>query len=541
MSVEPDQRVSRVKAKPVLAINGLPTELAELVPGMLYAIMVDAQAIRVAVVAQCLSASAHTACPSVLVTGHDPQAFVKKAQSFSPRLEKQLAKGSARILRFEADISRRLLRFGSAKLVEDLKAQEISPNSLVIIDQASKVLGLSDPATAAVTAQIFQSWAEKSKLAILFLVQSDQENPREYASLKTVSEHWAGLAVVKSSTTRTAISFKHWFGSHGITSGGRFLMGISTAGKLGVALGHGPSLNEASSTTISPSQEGHGLIATTQSLVGLGDLGPRLQPCDDELELMDLARRTRAGTVLLHFSNRKQLDRLSKLVANLRSITSPEVRILVRECGAKLRKTESFALLQMGASFIVPKDVSPESTKILIEQLGSIALRRLHNPKAAEQLRLLLQESTGRLLTAYEFRVRVTSLLDLSDARLPHTLVLLKTPSEGLAKKIASLIGPRIRDVMFAESDGCLLAFLYGCSTEAGEIVMSRLFVSAKEPEARWKCSSDTEIIRRLLAKIDAPNGASPALPRQSSERQVAKHQTAARPMPDRGAQSVSA
>jgi hypothetical protein len=524
----------------MLAVDGLPSELADLVPGMLYAIMVDTQAIRVAVLAQCLSESAHMQSPSVLVTGHDPQAFVKKAQSFAPQLEKQLTKGSARILRFEADISRRLLRFGSAKLMEDLKAQEIAPQSLVIIDQASKVLGLSDPATAAVTAQLFQSWAERSKLAILFLVQSDRDNPREYASLKTVAEHWAGLAVVKSSSTRTAMTFKHWFGLHGITPGGRFLMGISTAGQLGVARGIQQSPNEASSTTISPSQDDHGLIATTRSIADLGDFGPRLQPCDDELELMDMARRTRAGTVLLHFSNRNELGRLGKLVANLRSITSPEVRILVRECGAKLRKTESFALLQLGASFIVPKDVSPDSARILIEQLGSAALRRLHNPRAAEQLRQLLQESTGRLLTAYEFRLRVTNLLDLSDARLPHTLVLLKTSSAGLSKRIASLIGPRIRDVMLAESNGCLLLFLFGCSTEAAEIVMSRLFVTAKDPATSWKCSSEAEIIRRLLAKIDTPGDDFAIKPRSSTEHQVSKDQGASRSKPTREARNAS-
>jgi hypothetical protein len=494
-----------ILVKPMLGVEGLPSELADLVPGMLYAIIADTQAIRVALATQSLSGSAHVVAPSVLVTGHDPHALVKKAKSFAPQLEKQLTQGSARILRLEADISRRLLRFGSARLVEDLKAQVIAPDSLVIIDQASKVLGLSDPATAAVTSQIFQSWAERARLAILFLVQSDKDNPREYASLKTVAEHWAGLAVVKSSSSRTAITFKHWFGSQGITPGGRFLMGLSSSGLLGVTLGKERNPNETSSTTITPTQEEHGLIATTSALADMGDFGPLLQACDDPLELMDLARRARGGTVLLHFSHRSELDRLGKLVANLRSITSPEVRILVRECGAKLRKTESYALLQLGASFIVPKDVSAESARVLIEQLGSAALRRIHNPRAAEQLRQLLLESTGQLLTAYEFRLRVTNLLDLSDTRLPHTLVILETPLPGLSKRITSLIGPRVRDVMFTESDGRLLLFLFGCSVEAAEIVMSRLFVTTKDPATIWKSSSDADLIRRVLAKIDRP------------------------------------
>ena len=500
-----EDAASPILTKPILAIEGLPSELADLVPGMLYAIIADTQAIRVAVATQSLSGSAHVGAPSVLVTGHDPHALVKKAKSFAPQLEKQLTRGSARILRLEADISRRLLRFGSARLVEDLKAQVIAPDSLVIIDQASKVLGLSDPATAAVTSQIFQSWAERSKLAILFLVQSDKDNPREYASLKTVAEHWAGLAVVKSSSSRTAITFKHWFGSQGITPGGRFLMGLSSSGLLGVTLGKERNANETSSTTITPTQEEHGLIATTLALADLGDFGPLLHACDDPLELMDLARRARGGTVLLHFSHRSELDRLGKLVANLRSITSPEVRILVRECGAKLRKTESYALLQLGASFIVPKDVSAESARVLIEQLGSAALRRIHNPRAAEQLRQLLLESTGQLLTAYEFRLRVTNLLDLSDTCLPHTLVMLETPLPGLSKRIISLIGPSIRDVMFTESDGRLLLFLFGCSVEAAEIVMSRLFVTTKDAATAWKSSSDPDLIRRVLSKIDTP------------------------------------
>jgi Cellulose biosynthesis GIL len=500
-------------AKPTLAIEGLPAEFADLVPGMLYAIITDTQAIRLAVATQSLSASAQDGSPSVLVTGHDPQGLVRKAQSFAPLLETQLAMGSARILRLEADISRRLLRFGSAKLVDDLRAQDIANHSLVIIDQASKVLGLSDPATAAVTAQIFQSWAERSKLAILFLVESAKDNPREYASLKTVAEHWAGLATVKSSSSRTSMTFKHWFGSQGITSGGRFLMGISSSGQLGAVLGKEQGKNEAFSTTITPTQDDHGLIATRLSLADLGDLGRPVQACDDPLELMDLARRARGGTVLLHFAHRAELDRLGKLVANLRSITSPEVRILVRECGVKLRKTESYALLQLGASFIVPKDVSAESARVLIEQLGSAALRRIHNPRAAEQLRQLLLESTGRLLTPYEFRLRVTNLLDLSDSRLPHTLVMLKAPVSGLSKRIASLIGPRVRDVMFTETDQRLLLFLFGCTTEAAEIVMSRVFVSAKDSATRWKFSSDATVVRRLLAKIDEPRSAQQSIP----------------------------
>jgi hypothetical protein len=74
------------RAKPVLAVEGLPSELSDLVPGMLYAMMVDTQAIRVALAAQCLSGSAHIGAPSVLVTGHDPHALVKKAKSFAPQL-----------------------------------------------------------------------------------------------------------------------------------------------------------------------------------------------------------------------------------------------------------------------------------------------------------------------------------------------------------------------------------------------------------------------------------------------------------------------
>jgi Cellulose biosynthesis GIL len=497
------------RSHPVLAIDGLPHELSELVPGMLYALMTDAQAIRLAIATQSLSGSADALAPSVLVTGHDPHALVKKAKSFAPPLERQLAQGSARILRLEADISRRLLRFGSAKLVDDLKAQNISQGSLVVIDQASKVLGLSDPATANVTSQIFQSWAEREKLAILFLIQSDKENPREYASLKSVSEHWAGLGVIRTSANRTSITFKHWFGSQGITPGGRFTMGLSASGALGVSVSPGGSASiDSDTTTISPSKDSNGLIATTQSLQGLADFGPRLRSCDDPLELMDFARRAKSGTILLHYSSRSEFERLGKLVANLRSITAKDVRILVRECGAKLRKTENFGLLQLGASFIIPKDVSADTAKILIDQLGSAALRRLHNPRAAENLSQILADSTGRHLTPYEFRLRITNLLDLSDASLPHTLVTLNTPVAGLAARIASLISPRIRDVMFSEHEGRLLLFLFGCNTEAAEVVMSRLFVLSKSATRAWQCSSEAEIIRQKLSSFDPPEGA---------------------------------
>ena len=62
-----------------------------------------------------------------------------------------------------------------------------------------------------------------------------------------------------------------------------------------------------------------------------------------------------------------------------------------------------------------------------------------------------------------------------------------------------------IRDVMFTESDGRLLLFLFGCSVEAAEIVMSRLFVTTKDAATAWKSSSDPDLIRRVLSKIDTP------------------------------------
>lgn len=350
--------------------------------------------------------------------------------------------------------------------------------------------------------QLFQAWAETDDLSILFLVHNDKENPREYATLKTVAEQWGGLAVVKSNASKAVVIFKHWYGARGLTPGGRFSMGISDKGQLGVTLANGRPASE-DQTTIGQTREDNALIGTSLALQGLGEFAARAQSCDDPLELMDFARRVRGGTVLLHFAERKELDRLVKLVANLRSITAPEVRIVIRECGASLRRTENHALLQLGASFVVPKDVPPESAKVLIEQLGTAALKRMHNPRAAEQLSEILADSTGRLLTPYDFRMRVSNLLDLSDAGLPHTLVILGTPVAGLATRIASLISPRIRDVMFTDVQGRLLLFLFGCNSEAAEVVMNRLFVTRNSDKRSWRCTSDADEIRAQLLQVD--------------------------------------
>jgi hypothetical protein len=500
-----DHRFSAPKGGALLhlGIDGLPLELSGLVPGMLYVLMTDTQSMRVALATQSLSASADVSSPSVLVTGHDPYVLVKKAKNFAPALESQLAAGSARILRFESDIGRRLLRFGSAKLIEDLKAQSIAPNSLVIVDQANKILGLSDPSTASVTSQLFQSWAEAARLTLLFFVDSDKENPREYASLKTIAEHWAGLGVVKSSASKANITFKHWFGTRGLTPGARFSLGLSNTGQLGVSVAQ-DSGGSGESTTITPSRDDQLLLATSKSLEGLGDFGSRMRSCDDPLDLMDFARRARGGTVLLHYSHREEFERLAKLVANLRSIASAEVRIVVRECGVMLRKAENYALLQLGASFVLPKGLSADSARALIEQLGSATLRRIHDPRGAEQLRELLADSSGRLLTPYDFRLRVLSLLDLSSVGLPHTLVIFQIPVTGLATRVAKLICPHVRDVMFTDVEGRLLLFLFGCNAQSADMVMSRLFASKIASAKAWHCSADPEHIRLHLSRIAA-------------------------------------
>jgi hypothetical protein len=176
---------------------------------------------------------------------------------------------------------------------------------------------------------------------------------------------------------------------------------------------------------------------------------------------------------------------------------------VVRECGAKLRKADNYALLQLGASFILPQEIPVDAARLLIDQIGSAALTRAHNPQAVEQLRALLAESSGRLLSPYEFKLRVGNLLDLSDQTLVHSLVVLKAPVAGLATRIANLIGPRVRDVIFTDVEGRLLLFLFGCNESAASVVMERLFVTRKESVKAWVCLSDFDKIRAHLSILE--------------------------------------
>jgi hypothetical protein len=128
-----------------LGLDGLPSALASMSPGLLYGLCSDNLSLQFGIAVRSLSLSANPRTPSVFVTTQDPERFLRKASLLAPRLPRQVTEGQARVLRLDPDIERYLLQFGLRKLIDDLHAQRIVAGSLVIIEQSEIVLGLSDP------------------------------------------------------------------------------------------------------------------------------------------------------------------------------------------------------------------------------------------------------------------------------------------------------------------------------------------------------------------------------------------------------------
>jgi Cellulose biosynthesis GIL len=163
-------------------------------------------------------------------------------------------------------------------------------------------------------------------------------------------------------------------------------------------------------------------------------------------------------------------------VAAIRALGRPQIRIVIRECGARLRTAQMVALFRLGVSVIVPQSLGGTTARLMAESLaGSLVTRSVETDvkKALAEARVDVRPGP---LNVDEFKRAAESLLGAAtEMDLPCTLVVMN-PQTALASQAAlSSIKRALRDAVFAESDDGIWVFLFGCAPESAQIVMTRL------------------------------------------------------------------
>jgi cellulose biosynthesis protein BcsE len=461
---------SGVVGVPRLILRGLPERVQQLSRGMIYGVAVDQQSIRLPLWSASLLETLKQGNPAVLLSPAEPPALLRKALLAGVDLAPALKSGQLRLFRHRVDAAKQMFQGGPERLVEELAKYTVGPRSFIVFDQADPFFMLADPKQAMEASTLFAQWAEENDHTLLGMFVPASHAPRDYITLRTLAESFAGFAVVKSGDEASSMEVRHWFGAQGASPRLTMHLDFDEEGCL-----HARPVGGGAIAAVDA--EAEELVGTRQVLDDFGQEARPWKVVDSYLDAIDAARKAKAGTVMLHFSRQQEFRSLCQAVASIRALNRPQLRVVVREAGAHLRLVHVMALLRVGATLTLSRSVSPAQAQATINSLRGTQFARL---TSGDVEKVLSDTTAGFSEPVVGFDVFCSSVeraLHLAEqVSLPHTMVRLGLQGIG-GDRLAGIAARRgARDMLMSVHDDSLWVFLFGCSAADSETVLARLF-----------------------------------------------------------------
>jgi cellulose biosynthesis protein BcsE len=477
-----------------LGISKLPLRLSIMARGMVYAVAVDQQSVRIPLITRTVLQSLEAGLPCVLMSPFDPASLLKKGSLAGVDLSAFLRTGQLKIFRQKQTTSKDLFKTGVGRLIDELGFFNLPQRSLVVFDNADSSFCLADPTAAVDAANLYSQWAEAHEHTILAAFVPSANSPRDYVTLRSVSENFGGFAIVKAVDDETVLDVRHWFGAQGAVPRSSYALQFADNGQIEAR----PTV-AAGRMSVDPSREIN--IVSRKAAQDFGAASANWRIAENYMDVIDLMRNSPGGTAVLHFDRAQNLKELAQAVAALRALARPQMRVVIRECGARLRLAQTVALLRLGVSMVIPAEVGGSSGRMMADSLKGSTFARSFESDVNVVLEDARSEPNKGPLSVTEFRRRVETLLNISaDFEIPHTLISFSTVTPQAAKAAASALRRSARDAVFCDVDASLEIFLFGCPPENAEMVLSRILGARFESLLLgWqRISGNTEILSAL-------------------------------------------
>jgi len=474
-----------------LGIESVPARIGRLSSGMIYSLACDQQAVRLPLAAGALAASLATGKPCVLVTPGDPAMFLRKARLAGFELGEHARAGRLVLLQLAAEADKQMFRAGAEGFLRELELNLAGPGAFVVLDQADAIFMLSDPGASAEAAQAYLQWVAAQEHTLLALFAPSAMAPREYLALRRAAENFAGFAVARSGHGGATLDVRHWFAHGGASPRESFALRLQ---------GGGPSPG-------APEAAGHEELPPVEAVVCVnGALPPagfsaQWQEARSHAEALEAARRSEAAVLVLPFRQPEEFPALCATVAAVRAMARPELRLVVRERGRRLRAVQALALMRLGLSSIVPVDISDAGARHIIDLLKGARFARAYEPDLRQVTDEVAPFLGGAADSTALFCEAVEGLLAAADGLdFEACLVRLPAGTPEAASRLARARRPA-RDLLRLAVGEEVLVFLFGCPRAALPAVMQRLLAGAGQA---WSVEYQPE---RILDQLEGLRG----------------------------------
>lgn len=442
----------------------------------------------------------------IVHTAGPPTSWLRKCQLAGACLEEFIGSGLLKLVHHpDSEVDPKdgtpgLHAMVAKRLLLELRHLRTSAGALVVFEQADTRLALPDPMSSARMAEGYMQWADDKQCAVLMIFAPRQQTPRDTLTLRTAAESFGGFAVLRTSDDEAVLDVRHWFSDEGVSSRCSFVVEAAPQGPLRARLA-------ASASRLSSDPAREVMLATKRAgddFPGIQGPGQVWQLVENYIEAIDRSRSLLAGTVVLHFERHAAFRELAQTVASIRGHGRAQVRLVVRESGARLRLPQMVALLRLGVSMFIPREVPGASAKLVADSLRGTLFTRPYESEVDLVLKDEVNPQRG-MLSISAFRFEIDRLLGLADEMdVPCTLIRFTAVAPGALRAATSALQRGARDAVCTEHDGCIWSFLFGCPPDHADAVMARLLGARFESLlAGWQRISGARDVTRALRLLD--------------------------------------
>jgi hypothetical protein len=450
-------------ARAHLGLKNVPHRIGMLSPGMVYSVVCDQQAVRLPLAAGALAASLQTGKRCVLLTPGDPAMFLRKARLAGHALEPPARLGSLAVFQLAAEADKRIFCAGAEVLLKELEQNVPERGAFLVLDHADPLFMLADPRASAEAAHTYLEWIASRQHTVLALFAPAASAPRDYLALRSIAEDFAGFAVARSTDGGGSLEIRHWFACEGASPRESFALRLHASGTVSVA----------------PAPLAHDELPPVDTVIfvrGVLQATPGgWQEAESAFEALQAARRSEAATLVLPFAHPGDYQSLCRTVTALRAMARTSLRVVIRERRLRLRAVQALALMRLGASSVIPVELSDAGAKRMVELLHGTRFGRPYDMDGRQ-----IEEETA-LLAAREpttvslFCESVEHLLAAADG-FDVESSLVRVDGAPDAAELVSLARRAGRDLLGIARGERAWLFAFGCPSAMVPALLTRLF-----------------------------------------------------------------
>lgn len=467
----------RRMARPAgLGVDGLPHGVGRMPVGTAAALLVQDEASRAdwacALVTDLLGAGPVLA---LAAEAADLDALLRV-----PALAQAHAAGRLCTWLLPAAAQQRLRRDGLAALVRELAHIGLGPRVGLCVLDANAVFAGATVAQLQRMGRQWRSWSATRRWPVALMLplhRARDEGGNDLGSVMRALMAFTHVAELGMLAARPVLTLYRWDGAQGAVFDARYDLRRSDAEGGPPRFAYDGSFSLGATPVLADAPDQFAVHATQASVRGQHGV-PATWQIVPSLEALEVATRDAVGaTVLIDAGGPEQFEAVAALVHHLRQSRPRSLKIIVRETEAKLRAHCEQALLRLGVSSVVYREVGFSRLQKTIEDGRHLVYAGAIDSDCAQILAQCMPGAERGYQPPALFVELVREMLErTAPSGLSHSLVRLQLlPSVAHLDALRACRVKRDGDLVTADAQGLYL-FLFACRPSELERVLPHLF-----------------------------------------------------------------